>query len=955
MIPFLAILFLSVSVLPLNAVPVTQTSPTDTLVYDAVVVGTNAIVELRPATTGLPSPISTLTNIDIVSCNSDEICIEQVFPDSSGHVASSAVAEFSVLPASIVTTLEYIVGGIEAGIGAARTASHPIDEALSVSPTSGSPRQGGSAASGNLNSTRQGGTSGSVTSSSAGQDSATGTLSASKNSSGQSTLSTAFLSSGSRGGSLPDTASKSSVSSTISIVSTWTGATTTVNNIALGSNPPASTSNSGLPTTASLSATDQGMGSRNRTESVTSFFPRPTGQVTLALEITDAQGSMTDEVVEVGYNSGVPSTKVLFMYADSVTTTETTIPTGVSIQTITTSTCTTAGAVITETMSGSTVTTEVPELCVAGLAFRIFGLSGFHSSSDLPSLCHKSFSFPFGVIWRLLCPSIGPPTFLITSVDRGVLPPGGGPPGENSNDGDPDDENPTQTQKQSETQKPTQTQSSSQTTQSIVSSSAAATPSRYVVMPLIDTPKSAINYLFAPYAQRKDVTQVNNRDASLSFFALELNDTEASVIDAKTDFIIIPESDIDIEMPDSDQADPGLKDNLNSNPVVGSRDLRDEDRDSTTARISKRIPLRDWGEKITAWSLAIISLVPGLPLPSYGYVERYPYYFVNTIEPGQNVRVYLLDTGLNMQHTEYDGRLKPGIRRGQTQDDWDVDWLFPSVDRNEWFYTQDSNGLVVRQWYEYSYIDPNSPNPRGSIHPAYTDFRLANVGYGKLTPHGTRVSAYIIGDELGQAQNCRYTVVKLPQYTNGPRSQGTLFPLFSVKDALTLIVQDIMEKKEQGEQLFVISSALGHAFSRDTDDNPTSARRGFERMWQNVLTWFNDNGVTICASAGNTRSVNPDISLSPARIFRAPEIVMGSVRPDALAHPESQGRIGDGILTAYAPASGARMISSDLNGDYTYEYIDPAGSALTSYGTSPNLYQSGVLSGLKDLIVFFSL
>ena len=716
------------------------------------------------------------------------------------------------------------------------------------------------------------------------------------------------------------------------MIPTTTGASTTNTYIAVSGNSPTSTGNLSLNKTVSLSATNQGMGSRNRTGPVTATLPRPTNQVTFALEVTDSHGSTTNEVVEVAYSSGVPSTNVLFMYADSVTTTETSKPTGVSIQTLTTSTCTTAGAIVTTTSSGSTVTTEVPELCTHGLAFLFFGLPGYHSSSDLPSLCHKTFSFPLGIVWRLLCPSIGPPTFSIISVDPGVLPPGGGPPGENSNDGDGDDD-PTHTAGSSQTQGPSRTQTSSQTTQSTVSSSATATPSRYVVMPLIDTPQSALDSLFAPYAQRKDVTQAKNKDGSLAFFALELNDTEASIIDAKTDFIIVQESGNDIEMPDSEQTDPGLEGAVNSNPNVIPRDFRNGNGDSDTGRLSKRVPLQGWAEKITAWSLAIISLVPGLQLPNYRYEEIYPYYSVDTIEPGQNVRVYLLDTGLNMQPPEFDGRLKPGIRRGRTQDDWDIDWLFPSVDTNEWFYTQNSNRQIVRQRYEYNYIDPDSPNPSGGIHPAYSDFRLRDVGVGKLTPHGTRVSAYIIGDDLGQAQSCRYTVVKLPQYTNGPRSQGSLFPLFSVKDALTLIVEDILERKEQGEEFFVISSALGYVFSSDADDNPRSARRGFEAMWQNVLNWFNDNGVTICASAGNSGSVYPDITLTPARIFRPPEIVIGSVTPRALAHPASQGHIGDGILTAYAPGPGSLMLSSDANGAYVYQYIDPSGSAVTSYGT----------------------
>lgn len=230
--------------------------------------------------------------------------------------------------------------------------------------------------------------------------------------------------------------------------------------------------------------------------------------------------------------------------------------------------------------------------------------------------------------------------------------------------------------------------------QSMVSSSAAETPTRCVVMPLINTPQSATKSLFGPYAQRKDVTQANRSDGTLEFFALELSDTEASIIDANSDFIIIQESELDIEMPDSGQTDPDLNgtiyatEPLDSNPNVGSRDLHDGDQRPRGGGLFKRIPVQGWAEKIAAWSLAMISLAPDLPLPDYRLGERgemYPYYFINTIEPGQNMRVYLLDTGPNMQHPEFNGRLKPGISRGQTQDDWDIDWLFPRVDNKEKF------------------------------------------------------------------------------------------------------------------------------------------------------------------------------------------------------------------------------------------------------------------------------
>jgi len=98
-----------------------------------------------------------------------------------------------------------------------------------------------------------------------------------------------------------------------------------------------------------------------------------------------------------------------------------------------------------------------------------------------------------------------------------------------------------------------------------------------------------------------------------------------------------------------------------------------------------------------------------------------------------------------------------------------------------------------------------------------------------------------------------------------------------------------------------------------------------------ALDWIDNNGVAIIAGAGNSRDTNPDISLIPVRLFRNPQIIVGSVRLDALAHPNSQGSIGDAILTAFAPGPGARVVSSDPSGAYTYAFLDPTRSAFTSY------------------------
>ena len=867
MIVFSAVFYLLSLIVRTRAVPVTQSTSTlaDTAAYDAVVFGTNSVVELVLAAaitgTALPTAISALSNADIFNCATGEVCIGAVITDSAGHVASSTVAEYVALPASISAAIENIVDDIAAGIDAGRTAGR-ITESSATNMA----------------------------------NSLSAVIDSSKGATRTDVLAGAIATSSRTSSPLPIENSTPYVG--------YSGSASA--SIAYSGQTAPATQSRSTSLVGSLSASMLSPSSFQTlsvgTNSVTAIIP--TVPITFDMQVSNTQGFISEDLVEVDYPSGVPTTRILSAYADSITTTETSLPSGVSIQTITTSTCTTAGAVVTTTSSGSTVATEVPELCTHGLAFLIFGLPGFHSSSDLPELCHKSFSFPLGVVWTVLCHDTGPPTFSFGSVDSSKLPPGGGPPGANPNDGTPDDQKPTDSPTQ--TQKPTSTsqfQISTRSVSSTVSTLGAPSLTRYMVAPLIDTSQSELDSLFAPYASRTGVAAPKRSDGTLKFFALELNDTEAEVIDTNTNFVVIKEA-INITEPDSGPTDPDLNGSnytsepRDQNPNVGSRDLHGDYASSKSPGIFRRFPLQYWAGKITWWTLAMISLVPDLPLPSYRLDESgsiYPYYYPHSVEPGQNVRVYLLDSGLNMQHPEFNGRLKSGITHGQSETDWDVDWLFPEVDTNEKFYAADPNtGLPTMQSNTFSYINPDTPNPNGGIHPAYSDFRYRSVPVGSLTPHGTRVSGFIIGDTLGQAQKCRYTVVKLPQYTNGPRADYALFPIFSVRDALVLIVEDILQRQEQGERLFVISSSLGYPFDSDQDSNPISAERSFKRMWSNFLNWCDTNGVAIVAAAGNSRSTNDysDISLIPARLFRAPEMVMGSAMPNGLAHPGSQGNIG---------------------------------------------------------------
>ena len=774
---FLLLIYFSV------AAPVTPSATSYTGPYDAVVIGTNDVIELIPAPTGAPIPVTVLTNADVESCGSQEVCVVTRISDNAGHVSTSVVQYLNAAPSSVQAAVSGIVGAIEQGIseGAAGQTATSTNSAL-----------------------------------------------------GSSSLYAAIA------------LIVSDIEGDVSITDAGSKVTTT---------GAASTNNPGL----SPSSASQEVAAGPTTNAAVRTY---------ATQVTNSQGSITDEVIAVGSQSNKAYTSVLSDFPDSITTTVQALPTGVTIHTITTSTCTTAGALVTTTTSGSTISTVVPELCTNGFAFLIFGLPGLSPSSFPTSLCHRAFSFPAGILWRLLCPPIGPPQISIISVNPSELPPAVGPPGNNppanSPPGNPEPTQPQsqpQSQEKSTTSNPTSTTFSSSTSSS--SSSSAPTVTRYAVMPLLNTSGSEFEALYAPFANQKNVTRILNADGSLDFFALELNDTYAATLDTNNDIIIIPESSINIEEEDSGVTDPDL-DGANATAEagpgqnVGVRDFVDG-QGSQQPRLLKRIPLTGWMEKFTWWNTAIISLVPGLPLPQYRHSTDtdflYPYYYTNVVPPGQGVRVYLLDTGLNMQHPEFNGRLRPGVRQGQTQTDWDIDWLFPQVDPNERYYGTNSQGLPQQMYYTYSYVDPNAPNPSGGIHPAYSDFRWRPNSQGGLTPHGTRLSAFIIGNQLGLATACRYTVVKLPQYTSGPLGSNANFPLFSVRSALGLIKQDIINRRAQGETLFVISSSLGYPFGSDRDEHPVRAERNFRRMWQSYLDYFNSDGTAIVASAGNSRQL----------------------------------------------------------------------------------------------------
>lgn len=128
--------------------------------------------------------------------------------------------------------------------------------------------------------------------------------------------------------------------------------------------------------------------------------------------------------------------------AQGQSSTITTIPPGMSIQTITTKTCSTAGAMVTTTAAGGTVTQVVPEVCDNGLAFLFFGWA------NIPQLCDARLGL-FGFLLQFICDTKIrlPYGFdLISSPSTNPNTPGTSPPdAPNNSPSNPQDEDETPT------------------------------------------------------------------------------------------------------------------------------------------------------------------------------------------------------------------------------------------------------------------------------------------------------------------------------------------------------------------------------------------------------------------------------------------------------------------------------------------------------------------------------
>ena len=606
----------------------------------------------------------------------------------------------------------------------------------------------------------------------------------------------------------------------------------------------------------------------------------------IVFQETDSRGSAYDEVVITGHRSGTPYSSIFADYNDAITTTWTALPAGVSVRRSTTSSCTSNGGLITTASSGSTQETIVPDICTNGFVFMIFGLPavGLLSGNLLSGLCHKLVSFLPGIIFRVLCPSGGPPVIVIEGVDPDELPPKGTcdpackPDGTQEGDGDDDgddkktdvkatrtDVKATETDaKASEKQQQTSvvsttrgrsTESASRTMSASASATSSTTPTatRYIIMSRNDdTSDSDLQALFNDLANEPGMTRFNTDEGDLDFFAVPLNQIRAEAIANDKRWIIMAESVLDIVEMDIDMDKPDdATAQIIPESILKARESTEKYK-SNGDRLRKRVPLGAWMERITDWSMAMISLVPGMTLPQYDFADpvidvKYPYYSRGDIQLGEGVRVYLFETGLCLLHPEFLNRVKPGRSPPQHEGDWNINWMFGEVDGNEVY--EDDDGL--QQLYHFNYIDPDLGIESDDIHPAFTDYAPGVEIGDQIVGHGSRLAAFILGDQLGLARGCKMTVVKIPMYTNGPRAGvgAANFPLSGVRSALG---RDIRNRQKRGENLFVISTALGWLFTDgDPKHHPADLVDGFADMWSEYIDCFDKHGVAIVAATGN--------------------------------------------------------------------------------------------------------
>lgn len=377
------------------------------------------------------------------------------------------------------------------------------------------------------------------------------------------------------------------------------------------------------------------------------------------------------------------------------------------------------------------------------------------------------------------------------------------------------------------------------------SSSSVASTTRYLLIPSLDVSEAQKGEFYAAnLAGRQGITTNNLSDGTVDSWAVPLsdkNDTSISLLMQRFGYFLPETISIDDGdnvgsnsiQSDSTQAEPIKRSHLETGRV--SHGMR------SPPKLDSRQTPSVWVARQKLWDLAIISQPRGHQVLAWELGRLYTYVrrnalpsSQNAVQPGQGVRIWILDSGIDLTHPEFASRAR--VRGSTNPNDYNIQWLFADHDPREYFFDGNGNRVMLTTSWQKPFNTNGPRNPRTGILEAYSD----------VNGHGTAVSSLIFGDNLGNAPAAEITMVKVVVYTNGP-NVGQI-SLFSLRSGLRKILADIQTRKSQGETKFVLNLSLEakpNAFTTEAQ------KREYQAMFVEYMQRFQALDVSVHASSGN--------------------------------------------------------------------------------------------------------
>ena len=379
--------------------------------------------------------------------------------------------------------------------------------------------------------------------------------------------------------------------------------------------------------------------------------------------------------------------------------------------------------------------------------------------------------------------------------------------------------------------------------------SSSGTTARYLLIPSLTVSEAAKQSFFAAHlANLPKITTSILSDGTVDLWVVPLNASQSNSVQTLMSGFghFIPES---IRIDDGDTQNENIDQSQTrkrTEPQVPYR----------SHLLSKRAPATrsQYESEPKAWDFAIISQPREISVPIWDiHKDDYTYVRDNTVDAGKGVRVYVVEEGIDMTHPEFSSRA-PGADAFKA-DPWnyEMSWIF--ADNDPYELITDSNGVTGS--YATSWLDPNDPNPPraplSGLPRAYT-----NIG-----GHGTSVASLIFGDTLGKAPFADVTIVKVYQYLNGPLDAR--LTMFSIRSGLRKVLQDIMTRKQAGEDGFVINCSFGAENSVYGLAPTFWPRDAVANMYIELLDHFNALGVSVVFVSGNSAGQEHLVRAFPCR------------------------------------------------------------------------------------------